>query len=96
MILNRVKPWQAVTFMKYLASADFFKFLPKNLIWNKITLSIANLLNLAALVVNERMKCLYKKVSTFHFLPDLTLLNPSRFFKNVDNFAVLACYAATN
>ena len=61
MILNRVKPWQAVTFMKYLASADFFKFLPKNLIWNKITLSIANLLNLAALVVNERMKCLYKK-----------------------------------
>ena len=37
MTLNRVKLWRAVTFMKYRASVVSLIFLPKTLIWNKIT-----------------------------------------------------------
>ena len=37
MTLNRVKLACAVTLMKYLANAVSLIFLPKTLIWNKIT-----------------------------------------------------------
>ena len=47
MTLNRVKLGRAVTFIKYLASIVSLIFLPKTLIWNKITLRPSNLLNLA-------------------------------------------------
>ena len=46
MILNRVKPRCAVTFMKYLASVVCLIFLPKTLIWNKVTFPASNLLSL--------------------------------------------------
>ena len=59
-----VKLGCAVTFMKYLASVVSLIFLAKILIWNKITFPASNLLNLAELVVNERMKSIYKKEIT--------------------------------
>ena len=62
MILNRVKLGRAVTFMKYLASVVFLIFLPKTLIWNKITLPASNSLNFAELVENEFMKSIFKKI----------------------------------
>ena len=40
MTLNHVKPGRAATFMKYLASVVFLIFLPKTLIWNKITFPV--------------------------------------------------------
>ena len=61
MTLNRVKLGCAVTFMKDVASAVSLKFLPKALIWNKITFPTSNLLNLAELVKNELMKSISKK-----------------------------------
>ena len=61
MTLNRVKLRCAVTFMKDVASAVSLKFLPKALIWNKITFPTSNLLNLAELVKNELMKSISKK-----------------------------------
>ena len=61
MTLNRVKLGCAVTFMKDAASAVSLKFLPKALIWNKITFPTSNLLNLAELVKNELMKSISKK-----------------------------------
>ena len=42
MTLNDVELGLTVTFMKYLASAVSFIFLPKTLIWNKITLLLSN------------------------------------------------------
>ena len=61
MTLNRVKLGRAVTFMKYLAGVVSLIFLPKTLIWNKITLRPSNLLNLAVLMVNEITKIIFKK-----------------------------------
>ena len=61
MTLNRVKLGCAVTFMKDVASAVSLKFLPKALIWNKITFPTSNLLNLAELVKNELMKSISNK-----------------------------------
>ena len=55
MILQRVKLGRVVTFMKYLASVVPLIFLAKTLIWNKITFPASNSLNIAELVVNERM-----------------------------------------
>ena len=37
MTLNRVKLGRTITFMKYLAIVVSLIFLPKTLIWNKIT-----------------------------------------------------------
>ena len=71
MTLNRVKLGCAVTFMKYLASVVPLIFLPKTLNWNKITFLSSNLLNLAELAVNELMKSISKKITTFLFLSDL-------------------------
>ena len=76
MTINRVKQGRAVFFMKYLASVVSLIFLPKTLIWNKVTFPASNLLNPAELVLNEPMKIIYKKVYTiFFFLFDLSLLN---------------------
>ena len=52
---NLVKLGYAVTFMKYLASVVSLIFLPKALIWNKITFPASNLLNFAELIKNELM-----------------------------------------
>ena len=67
MTLDRVKLGRAVTFMKYLASVVSLIFLPKTLIWNKITFPISNSFNLAELVVNEPMKSIYKKFTIILF-----------------------------
>ena len=67
MTLNRVKLGRAVTFMKYLASVVSLIFLAKTLIWNKITFPTSNSLNLAELVVNQPMKCIYKKNDQYSF-----------------------------
>ena len=62
MTLNRVKLGGAVTFMKYLASVVSLIFLPKTLIWNKITFLASILLNFAELVENVLMKSICKKI----------------------------------
>ena len=58
---SRVILGRAVTFMKCLVSAVSLIFLPKTLIWNKITFPASNSLNLAELVENELMKSISKK-----------------------------------
>ena len=63
MTLNRVKLGIAVTFMKYFANTVSLIFLPKTLIWNKITVRLSNLLNFAELVVNELTKSISKKIT---------------------------------
>ena len=57
MTLNRVKLGGAVTFMKYIAGVVSLIFLPKTLVWNKITF----LANFAEVKENELMKCISKK-----------------------------------
>ena len=59
---NRVKLGRAVTFMKYLASVVSLIFLPKTLMWNKITFPASNLLNFAELVEIKLMKSITKKI----------------------------------
>ena len=73
---NRVRLVCAVTFMEYLARVVVsLIFLPKILIWNKITIRLPNLLNLAEVVVNELAKSISKKYSTiFLFLSELSRL----------------------
>ena len=61
MTLNRVELGGAVTFMKYLANLVSLIFLPKTLVWNKITFSASNSLNFAELVENELTKSIFKK-----------------------------------
>ena len=63
MTLNRVKLGIAVTFMKYFANTVSLIFLPKTLIWNKITVRLSNLPNFAELVVNELTKSISKKIT---------------------------------
>ena len=77
MILNRVKIGRAVSFVKCLASVLYLIFLPKILIWNKITfLAFLKSLKLAELVKNELTKSIAKKnLPAFLFLSDLSLLN---------------------
>ena len=76
MTLNPVKLGHAVTFLKYFASVVSLIFLAKTLIWNKITFSASNSLNLTELVVNKPMKSIYKKnLPVFLFLINLWLLN---------------------
>ena len=67
MTLNRVKLGRVVTFTKYFAGVVSLKRLPKNLIWNKITFSVSNLLKLAGMVVNEFIKLLPKNYQHFVF-----------------------------
>ena len=61
MTLNCVKLGRAVAFIKYLASVVSLVFLPKTLIWNKMTFPASNSLNLEELVENELMKSISKK-----------------------------------
>ena len=67
MTLNCVKLGRAVTFVKYLASVVSLIFLPKTLIWNKITFRLSNSLNLAELVVNELTNSISKKNTNISF-----------------------------
>ena len=69
---NCVNVGREVTFMKYLASVVTLIFLPKTLIWNKITFPVSDLLNFAELVKNELMKSIY--IKKFLFLSNLSLL----------------------
>ena len=70
MTLNRVKGGRAVTFIRYLTSMVSLIFLPKTLIWNRITLWPWNLLNLVELVKNELSNSVSKTFfqSSFFFL----------------------------
>ena len=65
--LNRVKLRRAVTFMKHLASVVSLIFLPKTLIWNKITFPGSNSLNFAELLENEFMKSISKEIYQYSF-----------------------------
>ena len=65
--LIRVKLGRVVTFMKYLASIVSLMFLPKSLIWNKITFPASNLLIFAKLVKNELMKSISKKFTNIPY-----------------------------
>ena len=67
MTLNRVKVGRAVSFVKYLSGVVSLMFLPKTLIWNKITFPASNLLNFAELVKNELMKSISKKFINISF-----------------------------
>ena len=67
MTLNRVKLRRPLTFMKYITSAVLLIFLPKTLIWNKITCKASNLLDFAELVENELMKNVSKKFTNIPF-----------------------------
>ena len=51
----------AVTFMKFFASVVYLIFLPKILIWNKITFPASHSLNVPELVVNELTINIFKK-----------------------------------
>ena len=62
MTLNRVKLGHAVTFMKHLASVVSLIYLPKSLVWNKITFPASNKLNFAELVENVLMKSISKNI----------------------------------
>ena len=75
MSLNHVKLGRAVTFIKYLASVVSLIFLALTLIWNEITFSAQNTLNLAQLVVYKPINSIYKKTPIFLFLFNLSLLN---------------------
>ena len=74
---NCVKLVRAITFLKNLASVVSFIFLPKTLIWNKITFPASNSLNFAELVKNELMMSLpilRKNTPIYLFLFNLLLL----------------------
>ena len=55
------------TFMAYPASVVSLIFLAETLIWNSITFSSSNSLNLAELVVNKPTKSIYKKITNMTF-----------------------------
>ena len=81
--LNRVKLGRAVTFIKYFASVVSLTFLPKSLIWNKITLPASNSLYFTELRENELMKSISKKFyQCFSFYPIYRCL----LTKELDNF----------
>ena len=67
MTLNGVKLRLTVTFSKCLASAAYLMFLPKTLIWNKITFPASNLLNFSKLVENELVQCIFKNFANIPF-----------------------------
>ena len=75
MTLDRIELGRAVTFMKRFATIVSLIFPTKSLIWNKITFTTLNSLNLAELVVNEPTKSIYKKKLNILFSIDLSLLN---------------------
>ena len=75
MTLNRVKLGRVVTFTKYLDSIVSLTFLPKTVIWKKITFPASNSLNFSELVENELVRSFFKKnYLIFLFLSNLSLL----------------------
>ena len=75
MTLNRVKLGRVVTFTKYLDSIVSLTFLPKTVIWKKITFPASNSLNFSELVENELVRSFFKKnYLIFLFLFNLSLL----------------------
>ena len=64
MTFSCVKLARAVTFIKYLEGVVSLIFLSL-LIWNKITFSASNSLNLAELVENELMKSISRKIHQY-------------------------------
>ena len=85
MTLNRVKLGRAVTFMTYLASVVSLIFLPKTLIWNKITFPASNLLNFAELVENEPLKSIYKKIYQYFYFYSIYHCLMQRFQELITN-----------
>ena len=67
MTLNRVSLGRAVAFMKYLASVASIIFLAKTLIWNKITFSTLNSLDLAKMMAYDPKKSIYKRITNIPF-----------------------------
>ena len=90
MILNCIKLWRAVTVMNFLARVISLIFLPKTLIWNKITFPASKSLNFARLVENELMKGILKKLPVFFFLSKVLLfiVNILRAYNQSLNFRV--------
>ena len=74
MTLNRVKLGRAVTFIKYFVSIVSLIFVPKTLIWSKITFPASNLLNFAELIKIELMKSISKK--TLNNFPSIQFIAP--------------------
>ena len=75
MTLNRVKLGRVVTFTKYLDNIVSLIFLPKTVIWKKITFPASNSLNFAELVENGLVRSFFKKnYLIFLFLSNLSLL----------------------
>ena len=76
MILNHVKLWRAVTFMKYFAGAVSLLFLPKTLPRNKMTFLVSNSLKLAELVVDELQETIFENIyHKFILIFNLSLIN---------------------
>ena len=67
MTLNCVKLGRAVTFTKYFAIVVSLIFLPKTLIWNKITFAALNLLSFAEMVEIELIKSISQKFPKIPF-----------------------------
>ena len=82
---NRLKLWSSVTFMKYIASVFSLIFLPKTLIWNKITFPASDSLNFAELMENELLKNISKKSINIPFSIQF-LAAYCKNFKELDNF----------
>ena len=86
MTLDCVKLERAISFMEYLASVVSLIFLPKTLIWNKITFSLSNSLNLVELLVNELTKNIFKKISN---IQELITKKRHKFLKNPHHYILL-------
>ena len=67
MALNHVKLGHAVTFFKYPIGVVSLIFLPKTLIWNKITFLGSDSINFAELVENDLMKNISKNFYQYSF-----------------------------
>ena len=74
MTLNREKVGRSVSFVKYLSGVVSLMFLPKTLIWNKITFPASNLLNFAELGKMNLCRVSPKNLSIFLFLSNLSPL----------------------
>lgn len=107
MALNHVKLELAFTFMADLASVVSLTFLPKFLLWSKITFSTSNSLNSTELLVNELMKNIYKKVYQYSFFypmyhcfmerfQDLTTKELDHFTKVLISIMLIMNYQSSN
>ena len=71
--------------MKYLVRVFSLIFLPKTLIWNKITFPASDSLNFAELMENEHLKNISKKCINIPFSIQ-SLAAYCKNFKELDNF----------